>query len=268
MTQIALTRAVSPSMQHCELTYQARVEIDLPLANAQHRVYEQALTELGCQVISLPAEPDLPDSVFVEDAALVMDEVAVLTRPGAESRRPEVPSIARALAEFRPLEQIVGPAALDGGDVLRLDRTLYVGVSTRSSQAGIDQLAGLLAPYGYGVKPVELSGCLHLKSAVTQVGADLLLVNRQWLLRDPREIFGSFRCVDVHPREPHAGNALLLENGLIYPSSYPLTLHRLEQCGLHVRTVNVSEMEKAEGAVTCCSLIFEMPGKGRIALTP
>lgn len=251
-------------MQQCELTYQTRVEIDLPLANAQHRVYEQALTELGCQVISLPAEPDLPDSVFVEDAAVVMDEVAVMTRPGAASRRQEVASVAHALAEVRPLVHISAPATLDGGDVLRLDRTLYIGVSTRSSQAGIEQLAKLLAPYEYQVEPVELVGCLHLKSAVTQVGPDLLLINRQWLPRIPRGIFASFRCVDVHPQEPHAGNALMLKEGLIYPSSYPLTRHRLEQCGLNVRTVDVSEMEKAEGAVTCCSLVFEMPVVGRI----
>jgi dimethylargininase len=254
-------------MQQCELTYQARVEIDLALANAQHRVYEQALEEFGCQVISLPAEPDLPDSVFVEDVALVMEDVAVLTRPGAASRRPEVPSVACVLAEYRRLEQMTAPAALDGGDVLRLGRTLYVGVSTRSSHVGIEQLAGLLAPYGYQVEPVELSGCLHLKSAVTQVGADLLLINRQWIPRVPRGVFASFRCVEVHPQEPQAGNALMLPGGLIYPSSYPLTRHRLEQCGLNVRAVDVSEMEKAEGAVTCCSLVFEMPANGRLPST-
>jgi len=254
MTTIALTRQISPSMERCELTYQSRVSIDIALARAQHHAYQQALAELGCQVIILPAEPDLPDSVFVEDPAIVVDEIAVITRPGAESRRPETASIARALQPYRKLAYIQAPGTIDGGDVMRVGKTLYVGVSRRSSQTGIAQLAAALAPFGYRVQAVPLTGCLHLKSAVTPVGADVLLINRQWV---DAGHFAGMRFIEVHPSEPHGANALLLGQVVIYPDSFVYTRQRLEEAGIAVKTVPASEVQKAEGAVTCCSLIFE-----------
>lgn len=251
--QIAITREVSPSIARCELTYQERVVIDYELACRQHAAYCQALASLGCRVERLPAEPDLPDSVFVEDVALVLNELAILTHPGAASRRPEVAKIQPALAKYRPLASITPPATLDGGDILRIDRTIYVGQSTRSSQAALAQLAELVAPVGYRVQGVALTGCLHLKSAVTQAAPDLLLINPAWV--DP-QVFAGFRCLEVDPAEPHAANILLLEQGLIYPTSFPCTLERLEHAGLPITPVDVSEMQKAEGAVTCCSIIL------------
>ena len=140
-----------------------------------------AWSELGATVIALPAEPDLPDSVFVEDPAVVVDEVAVIARLGAESRRAEAESLAHALAPFRPVQWMKEPATLEGGDVIRIGSTLYVGVSQRTNVDGIAQLADLLAPYGYEVRPVEVRGCLHLKSGACCLGRDTLLVNRDWI---------------------------------------------------------------------------------------
>src|SRR5512133_1810858 len=132
---VAVTRKVSPAIGRCELTHLDRTPIDAGVAMQQHERYEEALTALGYEVRGLEAEPDLPDSVFVEDAAIVLDEVAVITRPGAESRRPETTSIAAALREHRPLAEITEPATLDGGDVLRIGRNLYIGISGRTNDA-------------------------------------------------------------------------------------------------------------------------------------
>ncbi|MFH2103963.1 MAG: dimethylargininase [Chloroflexota bacterium] len=250
---IAITRAVSPAMNQCELTNIERVAIDLELAGEQHRQYEQALASLGCMVISLPAEPDLPDSVFVEDTALVLDECVVITRPGAESRRPESESIARALAPYRQVFHVQAPGVVDGGDILRLGKAIYVGLTTRSNESAIRQMQEFLAPLGYTVKGVEVSGCLHLKSAVTQVAADILLINPQWV---DKSDFPGMRFIDVHPEEPHAANAVWLDKGVIYPSAFPKTRQRLEAAGIALVSVDASEVAKAEGAVTCCSLIF------------
>jgi dimethylargininase len=241
-------------MQECELTYLPRTRIDLRRARMQHHEYEKALEDLGCRVTLLPAEPDLPDSVFVEDTAVVLDRVAVITRPGAVSRRAETGSIASALEPYRELRFIQSPGTLDGGDVLRVGRTLYVGISTRSGERGIEQLGQAVAPFGYTVRPVPVNGCLHLKSAVTQVGPDALLINRAWA--NPAD-FQGMQIIDVDPFEPFGANAIWMGDCTIYPASWERTRNRLEKEGIKIQTVDVSELEKAEGAVTCCSLIFE-----------
>jgi dimethylargininase len=254
MARIAITREISPRIGECELTYLERGEINVCAAKAQHLQYEKALEELGCKIIALRAEPRLADSVFVEDTAVVLDEIAVITRPGAESRREETREIARVLQEYRRLAFIEPPGTLDGGDVLRVGKTLYVGCSSRSNKAGIDELAFLIAPFGYGVKPVPLEGCLHLKTAVTQVGPDTLLVNRELVDRDH---FEGMDFIAVHPDEPLGGNALLIGETVVYPKSFQRTRKRLEDRGIAVKAVDMSELAKAEGGVTCCSLIFD-----------
>ncbi|HKC48683.1 MAG TPA: arginine deiminase family protein [Gemmatimonadales bacterium] len=254
MTRIAVTRDVSPAIERCELVHQERRPIDVTRARRQHGLYEEALTALGCRVEALPADPELADSVFVEDTAIVLDEVAVITRPGAESRRPETAAVSGALAPYRPLLVIEAPGTLDGGDVLRIGRTLYVGLSGRSDQTGIDQLSRALAPYRYEVRGVAVHGCLHLKSAVTALGDDTVLVNREWV--DPA-VFTGTRSIEIDPRERGAANALRIGERVIYPASFPATRRRLALAGIDVLEVDVSELQKAEGAVTCCSLVFE-----------
>jgi dimethylargininase len=250
---IAITREVSPALASCELSHIPRSPIDAARAGIQHDEYQRALEVLGCRLVVLPAEPLLPDSVFVEDVAIVLDEVAVLTRPGALSRRPEVASVATVLRGYRPVLTIDAPGTLDGGDVLRLDRTLYVGQSARSNAGGIAQLSKLLAAYGYAVQGVPTRGCLHLKSAVTQLADDTLLLQPKWV---DRELFADFHIIEVDTAEPHAANVLRIGDALVMPASFPRTQQRLIDAGFRVIAIDVSELQNAEGAVTCCSLVF------------
>ena len=252
---IAITREVSPAIGGCELTHLERVAIDYNIAQAQHRQYVQALAALGCEVHTLPAEPDLPDSVFVEDVAIVLDELAIITRPGADSRKPETVSIAQALQPYRKLCHIQAPGTVDGGDVLRIGKMIYIGLSSRSNAAAIEQMQSLTRPYGYTVKGVEVQGCLHLKSAVTQVAQDTLLINQNWV---DGGAFGGMNLIEVDASEPYGANALLVGETVIYPTSFPRTHKRLQEHGIPTLTVDVSELAKAEGAVTCCSLIFRL----------
>lgn len=254
MTRIAITRAVSPALADCELTHLERQVIDVDLARQQHAAYQQALRDAGCEVLELQALNDFADSVFVEDTAVVLDNVAVLTRPGAESRRGEVESMAAALAPFRECLRIEAPATLDGGDVLRLGRVIHVGASARSNADGIEQLRRLVAPFGYDVEAVPMHGCLHLKSAVTQVAHDLLLVNPAWV--DASHFIG-YQILSVDPDEPFAANAVWFGDRVLYSASFPRTAQLLRDAGIDVRLVDMSETEKAEGAVTCCSVIFD-----------
>ncbi len=250
---MAITRAVSPSIARCELTYLDRVPIDLETACRQHRQYEAALASLGLEVHSLPAEADLPDSVFVEDLAIVLDECAIITRPGAASRRAETSSIARALAPYRKLYHMQSPATMDGGDVLRLGKRIFVGLSRRTNSSALRQMQTFLAPYGYTVEDLTVTGCLHLKSAVTPSAADTLLINPAWA---ERARFPGMKIIEVDPLEPWAANALMIDETVIYQPTYPRTQARLERAGIRLALVDMSELGKAEGALTCCSLIF------------
>ncbi|KFN41003.1 hypothetical protein N789_03735 [Arenimonas oryziterrae DSM 21050 = YC6267] len=240
-------------MAACELSFVDRAPIDVALARRQHQAYQRALESLGCRVLSLPAEADLPDAVFVEDVALVFDEIAVMTRPGAESRRREGASVADELGKYRELRHIVAPGTIDGGDVLRLGRDVYVGDSARSNADGVAQLRALIAPYGYSVRSVPMRDCLHLKSAVTAVADDTLLVHPGWV---DTTVFAGYRLIEIDPGEEHAANAVRAGQGIVYPDSFPRTQARLAAAGIAVTTVDVSELQKAEGAVTCCSLLF------------
>ena len=251
---VAITRAVSPNINQCELEFLDRKEIDLTRAAAEHDAYESFLAEMGATVLSLPAEPDLPDSVFVEDPAVVLDEIAVMARMGALSRRREVESLAEALAPYRPLHWIQEPATLEGGDVLRIGRKLFVGASARTNAAGIDQLRREVAPLGYSVEPVEVRRCLHLKSAVTYVGDGAVVINRSMIDTAP---LLDYRMIDVAAGEPWAANTLALGGIVLIPAAYPKTAAILEREGFRVRMIDISELMKAESGLTCSSLIFE-----------
>jgi dimethylargininase len=251
--QIALTRRVPPSIVNCELTHLKREPIDFERAAAQHRLYERALIGAGCTIKRLPSLPDLPDSVFVEDTAVVLPEVAIIARPGAESRRAEVASIADTLRPRYPLAYIESPGTLDGGDVLQIGSTIYVGESSRTNAEAIRQLAELISSHGYRVQAVKVSGCLHLKSAVTRVADDVILLNSAWV---DSSLFTNLRQIEVHPDEPFAANALWIGDNVIYSASYDRTRQRLEEQGINVLQVETDELEKTEGAVTCCSILI------------
>ena len=246
---IAITRVVPASLNNCELTYHERVPIDVDRARRQHIEYQLALAAHGYDVIELPELPEQADSVFVEDAAVVFDEIAVITLPGAESRRAEVPSIRDALAKYRELREINSPATLDGGDVLQLGRRVFVGLSSRTNEEAVTQMRQILQPFGYEVIPVEVQGSLHLKSSVTAVADDLIVIDSHAL--DP-SIFG-MRYIEV-PAD--AANMLRLEGGVLCPPPALSVVSELEKNGVRVQVVDNSELAKAEGGLTCCSLLI------------
>jgi dimethylargininase len=245
--RLAITRAVSPRIAQCELTFLQRRPIDAARAAAQHDVYERLLEARGCTIVHVADVPEMPDGVFVEDAAIVMDDIAIITRPGMASRRGETESVAEVLGRYRPLRRIAAPATLDGGDVLVLDQKMYAGLSQRTNMAAVQQLDAI---------PVRFQNCLHLKSAVTVIGEKTLLLNPNWI--DPKQ-FRGFQVLHVHPSEPFAANALRIGDTILYSASYPRTRRALEMRGFHIEQVDVSELEKAEAGVTCCSLIFDAP---------
>src|SRR5437660_4001784 len=251
---IAITRAVSPAIVNCELSFIDRKPIDLTIAQEQHHAYEKLLGKLGARVISLPAEPALPDSMFVEDPAIVLDELAVILPLGTETRRHEAQSLAHALARFRKLEYVSLPGTLEGGDVLRIGPRVFVGLTQRSNAEGIRQLAAILAPHNYEVIAVPVTGCLHLKSAVTHLGRNTLLADRAWFDTTP---FSAFDWIDVDPAEPHAANSLALGDTIIFPASFPRTRARIEAHSFSVTSLDISELQKAESGLTCSSLLFE-----------
>ena len=252
---VAVTREVSPAIADCELTHLERTPIDVDAVREQHAAYETALTDLGCRVERLPAEPGLPDSVFVEDVAVVLDEVAVITRPGAESRRDERSNIERALAPYRILAHISSPGILDGGDVLVTGRDIHIGITSRSDLAAIDQFRTIVGDHGYRVHGTDVRGCLHLKSAVTALDDDTLVLNPDRV--DVGEL-GDRRCIPVDPSEPDAANVVRVGGTVLVAAAFPHTAERISAAGFAVHTVEVSELAKAEGALTCCSLLFEV----------
>jgi dimethylargininase len=250
---VAIVRPPTKALARCELTHIERKPIDTDRALAQHAGYASALSALGATVIVLPPEPELPDAVFVEDVAVVLDELAVMTHPGAASRRPEVETVAEALAPYRPLQRMTPPATLDGGDVLRIGRTLYVGRSTRTNEAGIEQLHSFVEPHGYAVRAVPVDYSLHLKGTCSHLGGGAVLVNASWV--DPAA-FGARQIVEVHPAEPRAANTFPVNDTLVTSDQYPQTRKRIEALGYRVRAVALTELHKAEAGGSCMSLVF------------
>ncbi len=258
--RLALTRAISASLNRCALTHLERTPIDIARARAEHAAYESALRAIGYEVRQLPAAPELPDSVFIEDTAIVLDEIAVLARPGAPARRLEVAAVAAALSSHRRLEAIEAPGTLDGGDVLKVGSQLFIGRSSRTNDAGIEQMREIVSPLGLEVIAVDVLGCLHLKSAVTELAEGTILMNRRALEPTP---FAGLRSIDVDPTEPNAANVLRTAGIVIMPSEYPKTRARIEAEGIRVVTVPQEELAKAEGGVTCGSLLIHGTRRAR-----
>ncbi|HXR34048.1 MAG TPA: arginine deiminase-related protein [Verrucomicrobiae bacterium] len=252
----AITREVSSSLPNCELSFIPRRPIDLAKARAQHHAYEELLRNLGARLISLPEEPDLPDSMFVEDPVIVLDEIAVVCSLGSATRRREAPSLAAALEKYRKLAFVQLPGLLEGGDVLRVGKRIFAGLTRRTNAEGIRQLAVIVSSFGYDLTVVPVSGCLHLKSAVTYLGRNTLLGNRAWVKCSR---FAGFDWVDVDPTEPHAGNALAIGDTVVFPASFPLTTGRIEAHGFHVTPIEIGELQKAESGLTCSSLLLDAP---------
>ncbi|HYI64008.1 MAG TPA: N(G),N(G)-dimethylarginine dimethylaminohydrolase [Allosphingosinicella sp.] len=252
----AWTRAVSPRLAACETTQIFDGQINAARAAAQHAAYEAALAAAGLDIVRLRPLDALPDAVFVEDTALLLGDHAIITRPGAASRAGETESVAEGLAADFVVHRL-GAGHVDGGDVLRIGQTLYVGLSGRTDRAGISALTDLAAPLGYTIVPVSVSGCLHLKSAATFAGPDaagtpVLVHNPDWV---SAAMFAGIEPVVVVPGESYGANVVRAGERLLAAADSPATADRLSGRGFDVVTLDISEMRKADAALTCMSLI-------------
>lgn len=251
----ALTHLPSPTLQSCELTFLESAPIDMGLALSQHRAYQAMLARHGAKVVVLEENLSLPDSVFVEDPIIVLDEVAIVTPMGVASRRKESEALARYFGAIRPLKHISQPAKLEGGDVLRIGKQLLVGLSPRTNPEGISALEAIVSPYGYTVRAVGVPGCLHLKTGCTALDAHTLLVNPAWV--DVSALEG-FKLVEVPKEEPFGANVLPLGDTLCMNAAFTQTLALVKNLGYAVDAVDISEFVKAEAGLTCMSVLFEL----------
>ena len=251
----AFTHRPSPLLGECQLTFIDRQPIDIDRTSAQHATYCASLQAAGIQVQVLETSLDLPDSAFVEDCAVILDELALLTRPGSPARQPEVERLAPLIARVRPVVRMGPPATLDGGDVLQIGKTLYVGVSTRTSPAGIAALAQAVQPHSYRVIPVPVHGSLHLKTACTALDDETLLANPQWI---DLASFKGLRILPVPEEEPWGANVLRIGEHLWAQTAFPRTLEMLQREGYLIQEIDCSEFLKAEAGLTCLSLIYRV----------
>ena len=262
MTLLALTHAPSPRMADCVRTYAlsqgSETVIDLGRVHAQHEAYRAALALAGAEVHVLDVNRDHPDAVFIEDTAVVLDEIAVITSMGAPSRVGEPAGIEPVLARYRSIVRIVSPAKLEGGDVLRVGKQLLVGVTARTNATGISALTSITRPYGYSVTPVPIEGCLHLKSACTALPDGSLLLNERWLAPDAHDALAGFEKVLVPHDEPNAANVVIVGDDVIMSADCPRTAALVQQHAARVHRLDLSELAKADGSATCLSLIFAL----------
>lgn len=250
---IALVHSPSPNLQACERTFVPDATIDYQAALGQHAAYCQTLSQLGCEVQKVEVNSSLPDGVFIEDTAVVLDEVAVLGSMGTPSRAAEPDQIEPVLYEFREVQRVRPPARLEGGDVLRIGRTLLVGQSRRTNQAGIEALGEIVRRYGYEVLPVPVRHALHLKTACTALPDGRLLINPAWVAEGA---LAGFRRLRVAESEPWAANVVLVGGAVLMSAAAPRTADSIRRLDFAVVTVDISEFAKAEGGVTCLALLI------------
>ncbi len=251
---IAITHVPSPHMEQCQRFYVPPSPIDYDRAARQHEQYCRVLRECGAQVRTLHVNRHLPDCAFIEDTAIVLDEVAILASMGAESRRAEPAGIESELQRYRVVHRVELPATIEGGDVLRVGRTLLVGLSSRTNQAGVSALEAIVGRYGYRVVAVPVHGCLHLKTACTALQDSTLLVNPTWV---DVEALRGFHLAFVPEEEPWAANVACVGTIACISVDHPRTAKAIQEMDIEVRTVDLSEFAKAEGGVTCLSIFVD-----------
>jgi dimethylargininase len=228
--------------------------IDVALAREQHAAYVRALEACGLAVTVVPADEACPDCVFVEDTAVVLGGFALITRPGAPSRRAETPAIAAALDELVDVTHMTEPATLDGGDVMWVAGNVFVGRSARTNAAGIAQLAAAVKSCGFDVVPIDLpAGVLHLKCVVSRLGGDRILLAPDTI---PARAFGNMHVIHGPPDEAYAANCVAIGDYVIVAEGFASTAHELRRSGYTVHEVPCSEVRKADGSLTCQSIIF------------
>jgi dimethylargininase len=254
---IAITRNISSSISNCELTFLSRQKIDISKAIEQHLTYKACLTQLGAQVITLPTEPQFPDEVFIEDTAIVVDELAVITRMGTPTRRLETRAVSEFLVKYRPLKYIISPSTIEGGDVIRTDRTLYVGISGRTNEHGVMVLRNILAPYDYRVIAVHVNGCRHLSTGCSYIDHKTMLANTSWV--DTSQM-AELEVIEAPKTEPWAANVVKMGEVILMPNCFPQTQRLIEDRGFRVKTLDISEFQKAEGGLSSLSIRMNVVG--------
>ena len=255
---ITLTHVISPNIDQCELSFLERTPINYKKAVEQHENYCDLLNDCGLEVIELSMNRSFPDSTFIEDTAVVFDELAIMASVGVESRRGEIPGVESVLGYYRDIQHIRLPATLEGGDVLRIEKKIFVGISPRTNIAGFETIKEILEPFGYQLIPLAINGCLHLKSACVAVDDETLLVNPRWLDLQPLR---DFRIIPVPEDEPAAVNSLRIDSTICMHSGHQKTIDLLVNLKFSVKAVDISELLKAEAGMTCSSIIFSYPVK-------
>ena len=254
MAATALIRGVPRSFDRA-LVREGMPRIDVDLASAQHDGYRSHLQAAGYVIESVPADEDHPDCVFIEDTAVIVGTMAVITRPGAPTRRGETGPVARALSARFPLVEIESPGTVDGGDVIRLHRHLYIGRSTRTNEAGIDQLSEVAIGQELGVTVVEVTDVLHLKSAVLPIDQETVVVTPNTV---DEKALGALRIVYEAGSERHRFSALPMRDGrVLVTAAAPQTTEMVAGLGHQVTPIDVSEIQAADGGLTCMSILFE-----------
>jgi dimethylargininase len=208
---------------------------------------------MGLEIVLLEALEDYPDGYFVEDTAVIMPEMAVISRPGAATRQGEISQIEPVLSRFRPISHILSPGTLDGGDVLMVKDHFFVGLSERTNAQGAAQFGRIVEDLGYTWRPVTVSSGLHLKSSVNYVGKNTLLLTAEYATRQE---FQGFDHIILPDEELLAANTLLLNGALIMPTGFPQTRELLTSLGPEIFEIDVSEARKMDGGLTCMSLRF------------
>jgi dimethylargininase len=249
---MAIVRMPSPTLSN-GLTTSNLGRPDYSLFLTQHLSYTAVLRSLGLKILKLPSLPEFPDAHFIEDVAVITPEIAVIARPGAPERLGEIAHIRDILSDLRPLAAIEEPGTLDGGDVMRIEQTVYVGISARTNEEGAKQLAGILAPYGYETHLVPLVEGLHLKSSVNYIGRNTLLMTEGWA---SHPLFESFEKIIVPAEEAYAANTLLVKNRLLTPMGFPEIQALLREAGFDILEIDATEIQKLDGGMSCMSLRF------------
>lgn len=251
---LGLTHIVASNLASGELTYLDREAVNLSLAQRQHEQYCSMLVSLGVELTVLDINKNLPDSCFVEDTAIVLDEIAIITSMGTSSRRSEPAGVKQELSKYRETVDIHLPATIEGGDVLRIGKTLFVGLSSRTNTLAISALTDIVKPFGYTVVAVPVTGCLHLKTACTAILDDVLLINPAWIDTAPLQ---GYTVVPVAPDEPWAANTIRVDEAICAQADFPKTLERVQKFASHIELLSISEFRKVEAGLSCLSILFK-----------
>jgi dimethylargininase len=256
----AITRGVSRRIAACQLTYRTREEVDYEKATSQLERYCELLRRWNVDLMPIGASDSYPDCCFVQDTAVVLDEVCVIASMGAPARLGEVSEVEKLVAPLRKTRRIFSPATLDGGDVVQFGKRLFVGLSTRTNARGIAALAGIAEAFGYTVVPVAVNGGLHLTTGCGIVNDETVLLNPRWL---DASAFKGLRQLHVSEEEPWAANTIRVEAAVCLEADAPRTIELVEPYVGSIDTLDISEFRKAEGSLSCLSLIFREAPQNR-----